>query len=444
MTVKLKGFSLVGVSVVLVIVGVLSVGSISLYSEQRTHVKWMESGKQLNALKAALLKHVKQSKFLPCPDTDQDGFENRDAGVCLASSGTLPFKNLGLSKADVNDAWGLAVLYAVNQGVTSASAINDCPRNSACFFNNTIAPAFDLSTLPLPGNAGSYNLNVDSETASGLNLGANNMVVVLVAFNENGAQTAGLSAHEAENKDGDRDFVHGLYTQEPNFFDDQTVTLSATELKERFNLETRISTATIPNEVLSGTNADALGADKTTGGSGHNVQTRPVDTWDFDNQHFDFGEENAGKTVTLKFDAEIIGGWEDGSRRDNRGNRHTQDQFIVGINGTQPTAGTLDSDEVSSLLDSQQALDTLTYDDPSNGDSTGYMNNDSWKEYKEYNVVLDEAGQVNVNFVVGSTHVDERVNVSNVEVVLYNPPPPLPSFPNVNAISGIAQTQGLN
>jgi hypothetical protein len=441
---KINGFSLIGLSIVLAIVGVLAIGSVSLYSEQRIHVNWMESGTKLTAMKAALLKHAKQNKFLPCPDTDLDGFENRVSGVCSAYEGSLPYVNLGLSKADVQDAWGYAVLYAVNHGVTSSSAIIDCPRDSACFFNNTSPPAFDLTTLPLPGYAGANNLDVNSEASSGLSLGASNMIAVLVAYNENGDQTSGLSTHEAENRDGDTIFVHGIYTQEPNFFDDQTLTISANELKERFNLEMNIGSATIPNEVILGSNADSLGSDKTTGGSGHNVQTRPVDTWDFDNQNFNFGADNAGKTVTLKFDAEIIGGWEDGSRTDRYGNAHTEDQFIVGVNGTQPTDGTLDSDQVSTLLDSQQELDVFTYDDPTNNDNTGYYDNESWKEFQEYSVVLDETGQVNVNFVVGSTHTAERVNVSNVEVVLYNSPPTLPSFPGVAEVSGIPQTQGLD
>lgn len=435
------GYSLVGMALVIAIVGVLGIGSVSLYSEQKVHVNWMDSGAKLKVNKASLLKFAKLNKYLPCPDTDDDGLENRTAGACTAANGALPYLDLGLSRADVQDSWGFMVGYAVNQNAVSATDIVNCPTQSACFFNNITPPAFNLTTLPLPGQAGSGNLTVNKEMPAGLVAAAVNMVAVLVAYNENGAITSGLGTYEAENRNNDAVFVQGVYNESP-YFDDVIETISANELKTRFESESVVNAVTIPTQAIAGSNTGSLGENKTTGGSGHNVQTRPVDTWDYNNQNFDFGAGNAGKTVTLKFDAEIIGGWEDGSRSSG-GVAHTQDQFIVGINGTQPDDGTLDSSQIATLLNTQQELEVFTYDDPSNRDNTGYNSYDSWNEYKEYNVVLDESGQVNVNFVVGSTHTTERVVVSNVEVILYNPPPTLPSFPSVYPIEGVSQTQGL-
>ena len=58
------GFSLLELIVVLGVVGILAAGSISIFSEQRTHAKWQEGDTKLTLVKAALLKHAHVNKFL--------------------------------------------------------------------------------------------------------------------------------------------------------------------------------------------------------------------------------------------------------------------------------------------------------------------------------------------------------------------------------------------
>ena len=436
-----NGFTIPELAIVFTLIGIVSVGAINLFSEQRTHALWQESDEKLQLVKLALLKHAEFNKFLPCPDTDDDGLENREAdGRCKVVEGKVPFDDLNLPLASVQDSWGNTFVYIINHNANKIANITNCPVDSACFFNNMTLPAFDFSTLPVMGDSGVANLTVCnatpcSGTSSGATLIADSAIVVLLALNENGTVTEALASEEAENKDGDLFFIQKRYSKTP-YFDDLTVMISGNELKKRTDIQVVQNTVTAPNIVLSGNNANNLGKDNMTGGAGHNIQTKAVDTWDFDQQSFDFGSENAGKTVTLTFDAEVVGGWEDGSRYSS-GVQHTQDQFKVGINGDLPSGSTIDAEGMEDFIDSQEILETFTYDDPSNNNSTGYNDNASWKEYAEYDVVLDENGQVSVNFMVGSTHQSEVVNISNVIVALYDLPPSVPPLPDVKPVSSV-------
>ena len=110
---------------------------------------------------------------------------------------------------------------------------------------------------------------------------------------------------------------------------------------------------------------------------------------DIETANFDFGVGNAGQVVTLSFDAKAFGGWEDGS--DN--NNWTVDRFVVS------------ADTATSAL-----LNKTYY---------GNGNDDSWvseTENYQYQVTLDENGQVNIEFNVASTMTNEVVNISNISM----------------------------
>jgi prepilin-type N-terminal cleavage/methylation domain-containing protein len=68
------------------------------------------------SLTAVTLQHA----YLPCPDTDNppDGKENRTGTGCTASSGLLPWVDLGIAQ---QDAWGNRLHYAVIPQFADAS-----------------------------------------------------------------------------------------------------------------------------------------------------------------------------------------------------------------------------------------------------------------------------------------------------------------------------------
>ncbi|CAN8141564.1 hypothetical protein THIOSC15_3030003 [uncultured Thiomicrorhabdus sp.] len=100
---KNYGFSLLELSIILVIVGVVGVERDLL--EQRTQTLWKEADERLGLVKSSLLKFTQTNKYLLCPDTNNDGFEDRTSGACTDDHGSLPFNDLQLSESDVSDSW---------------------------------------------------------------------------------------------------------------------------------------------------------------------------------------------------------------------------------------------------------------------------------------------------------------------------------------------------
>lgn len=450
---KQDGFSLIEISIVLAIVGIIAVGALLSYSEQRTHVLWMEADDRLGLVKSSLLSFAKTNKYLPCPDTDDDGVEDRSSGACSAHNGGVPFKDLQLSEADVSDSWGNKILYAVNQDSTSSASINDCPLNSACFFNKDEPPQFDLTTLPVPGDPGTNNLRISS--ASGV-LG-DNLIAVLVAFNENGAITSGLSAAEAENRDNDLNFSQVTYSKDP-FFDDRIHSISANELKDRLEMEIVMLSSDDSDDF----DLDNPFADTTVpiaGGHGDNDRFAEEIGVNIESGTLNFGSENAGKMVTVTFDMRVTGDWEDADALDegvgaeySGGRVETQDQFVVAFN-SDVDQELYDHAEDATLVDLEEGVemlldienpDDVTLDDIHESEQYGDQfffydanddPNDEWFESNSYNVQLDQNGELKIDFANFSTQQTEYVEVSNLEGVIYSAPQTVPNFPSEERIN---------
>lgn len=179
-----RGFTLTEMAVVLVIVALLIGGMILPLSAQQDLRHNAETRRLLadvaDALHGFAASHSASDgkPFLPCPDTDGDGAENRSAtpGPCTNQEGWLPWATLGLGR---QDAWGNTLRYRV----------------SAAFSNS--ATGFTLLT------AG--DLRVCASSACAAVLGSNLPVIVL-SRGKNGAGTPS-GADELENLDGDTDFV---------------------------------------------------------------------------------------------------------------------------------------------------------------------------------------------------------------------------------------------
>jgi prepilin-type N-terminal cleavage/methylation domain-containing protein len=200
-----RGFSIVELAIVLVIVSLLAGGLMMTLSSQMDQRYRREALEQLQNAKDALLGYaashiaIDGKPFLPCPDTDGDGAENRTGNTCTSTDGTLPSNDLGVSALDP---WGNRIRYHVHANYS---------RNDV---------GFTLSTSP--------DLRVCDQAACASVL-ASTLPAVFVSHGQNGL---GSSADELANADGDRSFVSHPPSR-TNEFDDIVIWLSPNILYNR-------------------------------------------------------------------------------------------------------------------------------------------------------------------------------------------------------------------
>lgn len=212
----MRGFSLTELAIVLVIVGLLLTTLMPPLSAQMDQRSYNETTLWLNEGREALLGYamthtaVDGKPYLPCPDTDDDGLENRAGTTCTAQEGRLPWADLGISRWD---SWSNRIRYRVHTSFSDSST------------------GFTLATA-------APNLRVCAASGCAASL-ATALPVVLLSHGKNGAgafntsggtNTAPTGADELENADADNDFVSHTPTTD---FDDVVVWLPASILYNR-------------------------------------------------------------------------------------------------------------------------------------------------------------------------------------------------------------------
>ena len=254
-----QGFSLIEMLIVLLILGVLATGAMFGLSDFRSvqHIKEGE-GKIYN-LKVQLLSFAQVNKFLPCPDTDYDGYEDRVSNApesaCKSNVGTAPYIDLGLPREGVQDAWSNFIRYAVNRQVNDSTFICDQASSASYFCRSGFNESWFTVNLtpPLSDERGAGNYYVCNSTPSSCNgssvsiasnLDVESASVVLVAYNEDGFKTlnncAGEQGANKENCDKDDEFYqNGVKSSEgANFYDDVVLSISGYEIKKALLGET--------------------------------------------------------------------------------------------------------------------------------------------------------------------------------------------------------------
>ncbi|MCA1926402.1 MAG: type II secretion system GspH family protein [Thiobacillus sp.] len=203
-----KGFTLIEMAIVLVVITILVGGLVVPLSAQIQARRVAETKKILEEARDALYGYAMThatgtgSLYLPCPDTDGDGRENRVSPTqCTAYRGEYPWVDLGTG---AQDAWGNRLRYAV--------VSNFIDRNSGF-----------TAASPIPG--GFDPLLVCSDRTCTPPLVADQVVFVLVshgpngwgARNVNGSTLAPpIALDEADNLDSDRSYVSRPPTKADN------------------------------------------------------------------------------------------------------------------------------------------------------------------------------------------------------------------------------------
>lgn len=214
----IKGFTLVELAVVLVIIGLTLTMFLGPLTAQREIRARAETTKILAQSKQALMGYTVINGYLPCPDVSVplDGNESRNGdGSCVSSGGVIPWKTLGISGVD---AWDRYLRYHVD-----ATFSRKTPRFSiADADNSTNIQISDGNGVNLMSAKGRPVVVVLSHGATGLGAVSANGVVM----------PAPAGVDELENADNDVNFVSHAPTpaDAANAFDDMLVWISPTVL----------------------------------------------------------------------------------------------------------------------------------------------------------------------------------------------------------------------
>jgi len=231
-----RGFTLIELAIVLVIIGVLVGSFLGTLGARIDTTKRAETQEDLEVIKTALLGYAFSSApggpYLPCPCTTdcdidtanpQAGLENRNAGgTCANDRGNLPWGTLGLRPSD---AWSSLYEYWVDSKVAADGG------------------AFNLN------ESGSGKIRTRSPDGTVTPLLADNVVAVVFTHGKNAYGSLSVdgvprpaipagNVDEAENNDADSEFVSRTptpagATTPGGEFDDIVFWISAYELKAR-------------------------------------------------------------------------------------------------------------------------------------------------------------------------------------------------------------------
>lgn len=250
-----SGFSLLETAVVFVIAGLI-IGQFSgLYELILSTDREKKERVNIHKVQASLDTFLAANMFLPCPDVDNDGHEDRsDVDFsCDSREGFLPYKDIGV---EGKDAWDNYYYYRVNQQAENSGDIRDictsasvmgrkgvksgvdvaglqlCRDSNIYYCNGSCSnpsvgcsvcesvdprtndqnpPYFHLATPPFGEIAGSYNLKIynedyapydDSNGNAYGGIEGNGTVAVVISWGANGGQTYRYSSTNESCTDG--------------------------------------------------------------------------------------------------------------------------------------------------------------------------------------------------------------------------------------------------
>lgn len=190
---SVRGFSLVEMAVVLVILGfVISALLLPLQGQREVGYR-VQTESQLEIARKALIGFAQANGRLPCPAVDSaTGVEaptiNAGTVNCTQQLGFLPAATLGITPTDANgyaiDAWSNRIMYAVTQTTAGGAATADFTTTgdmstvgiTALTPNLVVCPsATNCPTTYLINNAAAviYSSGPTGATASGVDEGEN-------------------------------------------------------------------------------------------------------------------------------------------------------------------------------------------------------------------------------------------------------------------------------
>lgn len=124
-----KGFTLLELSIVLIILGFLTTTSLTVTRGYINYQKHAETKEKIKRIETAINEYVLKNKKLPCPAAINKDYKNATAeencdatrnvdGVLI---GAIPADDLGIDKKDLADAWNNKITYFVVENYTNSN-----------------------------------------------------------------------------------------------------------------------------------------------------------------------------------------------------------------------------------------------------------------------------------------------------------------------------------
>ena len=214
-----RGFSLIELAVVLVIVGFLMVSGILAFNAQVEQRNYEETTRRLNLAAEHVLAFAIANRRLPCPAAPATtGVESPAGGTCTNPfNGFLPAQTIGFPHYDSEryalDAYGNRIRYAV------AAAITGCTGAVPHFTSVNNLKANGIGCRP-------NDLDVCTSAACTARVVSQQTAVfVVLSTGKNGALTGSYVADENENVNTSATFVSRTPGGGSDAFDDMVVVM---------------------------------------------------------------------------------------------------------------------------------------------------------------------------------------------------------------------------
>lgn len=126
---RARGFSLVELTIVLIIIGLVGGILVSMAITMGDGQRAATTRAKLVAIDAALVSFVAINRRLPCPADGSlaagvEVFGTQDNPCANQSRGVVPWVTLGLSAADIEDGWGTRITYRLDPYLARTNAMD--------------------------------------------------------------------------------------------------------------------------------------------------------------------------------------------------------------------------------------------------------------------------------------------------------------------------------
>lgn len=218
---NISGFTLLEMTVVLILVGLLTGGLLMSLSKQRDINNYIQTNNRMMDMQRTILGFAVANGRLPCPATAENNFSigtagledrNSETGFCKVIAGYVPGVTLGFNQLDKFgfpvDEWGNRFIYAVTQ-TKEVDGINQTSKADSSFtkvggMSDSAISSLDPSLrVCIKAPQSSLTCSISSTETNFL---IKNAVVIILSKGSSGSKK-NLGVDESENLDNDGVFV---------------------------------------------------------------------------------------------------------------------------------------------------------------------------------------------------------------------------------------------